>query len=309
VTKIIGLIFTICFAVLSSLTFAAADNTDETPAEAEKKSSPPASSRPKTLAPKPADYFFKSDADRQFQADEIKPLLAGDSDFYALFRDDMTGRARGVALLVPDWSQNAASNRGIDSLRTVLPEYGWVTLSMAVPQSRERVFVTQIPKERPLQPANLSAELLRTFDEDYMNAYELQMKLRMEALINEAQNYQGYFIVIAQGSSAAVLASLFAKEELMLPEAFIVLDAFVPDVSLNQAINQNIAMTSVPTLDIYQTSRSRWVEKHIKLRRMLAKKHFKISYRATELYGDISYHNQNRRLLKIIYGWLSRHGL
>ena len=73
------------------------------------------------------------------QPDELKPLLAGDSDFYALFRDDMTGRPKGVALLIPDWGLSTANNRGMEYLRTQLGDYGWVTLAMTVPNSIESV--------------------------------------------------------------------------------------------------------------------------------------------------------------------------
>jgi hypothetical protein len=300
--------------VLCQPVYGAVDSTmaPATKKDSKSKTSASASTKPKISPPKPYEYYFNNDANKAFEPDELKPLLAGDSDFYVLFRDDMTGRPRGVALLIPDWSQHAANSRGIDFLRTQLPQYGWVTLSMAVPNNREQVFVTDIPQPRPLASSRQSTkktQALRHIDEEYMAKYELQMKMRMEALVNEAENYQGYFIVIAQGSSAAVLASLYAKEELAQPEAFIILGALVHDNALNQAMNLNIATTSIPTLDIYQTSQSRWIAKNIRLRQMLAKKHFKISYRASQLHGDISYLNQNQRLLKTIYGWLSRLGL
>ena len=272
---------------------------------------PPA--RPIVAAPKSNEYYFNSDADRFFKADEIKPLLAGDQDFYVLFRDDMTGRPKGVALLIPDWGQTATSSRGLDFLRTVLPDYGWVTLSMTVPQSRDQVFDTK----QATEPATAQTEFkvakpplpVRTIDEDYMNSYEMQLKMRMLALTDEAQNYQGYFIVIAQGSSAAVLASLYAKEELDEPEAMILLDASVHDFKLTEKMNQDITANAVPTLDIYQSRNSRWARKNIEMRRKLARKNFKVSYRSKELFGDISYHNQNQRMLKIVYGWLSSLGL
>lgn len=219
-------------------------------------------------------------------------------------------------MLIPDWGQNAANNRGIEFLRTILPDYGWVTLSMTVPEGRDQVFNTKV-EETPAAPAspatsaaaNKRPDPIRYIDEDFMSGYQLQMKMRMQALSDEAQNYQGYFIVIAQGSSAASLASLYAKEELPEPEALILLSASVPDFALTKQMNQDITSTAVPTLDIYQSRDARWTHKNIALRRKLAKKNFKISYRQRELYGDISYHNQNQRMLKIIYGWLSSLGL
>jgi hypothetical protein len=283
---------------------------------------PPAVTRAKAIAPKSREYNLQNDIDHFFSPDELKPLLAGDSDFYVLFRDDMTGRPKGVALLIPDWGLNAANSRGMEYLRTQLGDYGWVTLAMAVPQNNEAVFTTppRAPADSTDSPvtapatssngiANQRVAAIRGVDDDFFASYQLQMKMRMQALTSEAENYQGYFIVIAQGSSAAVLANLYAKGEIPEPEAFILLSAALPDAKLNQQMNLDIATTAIPTLDIYQSRDTRWQHNNIKLRRKLSKKHFKVHYRQKELYGDISYHNQNQRLLKSIYGWLSSIGI
>jgi hypothetical protein len=284
------------------------DSQSEAPAKTQNTKAPL-----KVNAPKSHEYHFRNDADQHFAPDELKILLAGDTDFYVLFRDDMTGRPRGVALLVPDWGQNALNTRGIDFLRTSLNEYGWVTLSMTVPQASDPVFNTKITilpaGSQPAPTVISSKQPLNFADEGFMAQYEFQLKMRMMALTAEAENYQGYFVVIAQGSSAAVLASLYAKEELDEPEALILLSANAPNMAQNQLLNQNIAATAIPTLDIYQSRDSRWIHKNVIARRKLAKKQFKVAYRQKELHGDISYHNQNQRMLKIVYGWLSRMGL
>lgn len=293
--------------------------SDETQSEQAGAGSTPAGNESVPIdPPKPSEYFLQSDISHYFNPDQVKSLLAGDSEFYALFQDDMTGRPRGVALLIPDWSQSALSARGIDFLRTQLPDYGWVTLSMVVPDTHLPVFNTgpaqslTNPEPREAAPANAPAmriEPSRFVDEQYMQQYELMFKMRMQSLLSEAENYQGYFIVIAQGSSAAVLASLYAKSELPEPEAMILLSASMPDAKLTQKMNIDIANNPIPTLDIYQSRGVRWSKENAKMRKKLAKKYFKPIYRNKELYGDISYHNQNHRLLRSVYNWLSGLGL
>jgi len=314
------------------MAFAAADSTpapadgstapDESASNSSENNSSTNKNRPDAKKPKSKEYYINSDFDRYFQADEVKKLLAGETEFSALFRDDMTGRARGVALFLPDWGLHAANNRGIDSLRTLLPDYGWVTLSMSVPSHIEPIHVQakiQLPSaDTPADAPNvrkpglkpyIKPSSLRIVNEDYMAAYETQIKLRLQALVTEAQNHQGYFIVIAQGSSAAAVASIYAKEELEEPEALIFINAFLPDLALNRKMNQDITVTSIPTLDIYPSVDRYGLTDNIKIRRKLAIKNFKASYRQQRLFGDISYHNQNRRLLKSVYGWLSSLGL
>lgn len=313
------ILFVAIFVVmLSALTVMPAYSADEetpadTDADAAKTAAPPPSSppRPEAVAPKSREDNLKSDIDHFLQPDELKTLLAGDNEVYALYRDDMTGRPKGVALLIPDWGLNTTNSRGMEYLRTELGDYGWVTLAMTVPQGKESVFTTEAAVADPAASPDSAKKPkpIRAVDDDFMQRYELQLKTRMMALISEAENYQGYFIVIAQGSSAAVLASLYAKGELAEPEALILLSAFVPDMTLRMKMNQDITVTAVPTLDVYQSGHSRWLKKNILLRRKLAKKNFKVHYRQKELYGDISYHNQNQRLLKEIYGWLSSLGI
>ena len=294
--------------------------------------------RPKISKPKPQEYFINSDIERYFQPDELVKLLAGEQDFYALYRDDLTGRPRGVAILIPDWGLHAANNRGIESLRTQLPDLGWVTLSMTVPSTLEPVYIqkvankvnreqpnnenstqspTQNPSSAPFETSNPNnrvkpykiPEPLRILDESQFQQYELNVKLRLQAIINEAQNHQGYFIVIAQGSSAAAVASIYAKEELEMPEALILLSPNLPDRALASKMNQDITTNPIPTLDIFPSLSSRGLLQSAKLRRKLAKKNFKVSYRQQKVFGDISQFNRNRKLLKSIYGWLSSLGL
>lgn len=283
--------------------------------------------RPKIAKPKPQEYYINGDIERYFQADELVKLLAGDQDFFALFRDDLTGRPRGVAILIPDWGLHAANNRGIESLRTHLPDFGWVTLSMTVPSTLEPVFIhTPLKKQNDNQTTDSDntdsstanqrriepykrPEILRVLDESQFQQYQVAIKLRLQSLITEAQNHQGYFIVIAQGSSAAAVASIYANEELELPEALILLSPNLPDRALAAKMNQDITITSIPTLDIYPSSSPRSLLLNANLRRKLAKKNFKISYRQQKLFGDISQFNSNRKLLKSVYGWLSSLGL
>ncbi len=321
------IILTALLLCLSTTAIAASDEQSDAQndmAIEDMNAQPPAKTKPakpiELKPPKPHEYYYNADIDHYFNPDKLKPLLAGDTEFYALMQEDMTGRPKGVALLLPDWSQSATAAQGLAFLRTKLPEYGWVTLAMNVPQSQQPVFNTG-PAQSLSNPEPVPADAefpevvaakpdpARMLDEAYMQQYELMLKMRMQALIDEAQNYPGYFIVIAQGSSAAVLASLYARAELPEPQAMILLSAMMPDYKLTQKMNLDIAQNPIPTLDIYQSRGFRWAKENAMKRKQLAKKYFKPIYRNKELYGDISYHNQNHRLLRTIHNWLGKLGL
>ncbi|WP_199611096.1 DUF3530 family protein [Flocculibacter collagenilyticus] len=147
------------------------------------------------------------------------------------------------------------------------------------------------------------------FNEASVTTYKQQLLLRIQSVMNEAQNYPGYFVVVAQGASGAWLTSLYATEALEPPQALILLSATVENTTLNRQFAQDIGRTEMPILDIYQTNDRSWLLSSLKLRRQYAKKFFKVHYRQRELFGDTSYTAQYERLHKTIYGWLTSLGI
>lgn len=273
-----------------------------------------AMNRPKVVRPKPKESFINRDTQRFYSSDEVQELLAGDQPFYALFRDDLTGRPRGVALLIPDWGGHAANHRGIDSLRTHLPELGWVTLSMTVPSEQDNIHIYEpqsvtATDQQPTAATYQEPKNINVFTALQLSDLEVQIRLRLQAMITEAENHQGYFIVIAQGRSAATVASIYAKEALDKAEALIFLAADQPDQIHRKQMNQDIASTVIPTLDIYPSQGPSHLEANAIFRGKLVRKYYKHHYRQQRMMGNIDDFHHNRKLLKSVYGWLTSLGL
>lgn len=64
-----------------------------------------------------------ADLQNQIEPTEIKPLQAGEQSFTVLEKPAMTAFTKGTVILVPDWSQHAASPRMINLLRQQLVDY------------------------------------------------------------------------------------------------------------------------------------------------------------------------------------------
>lgn len=236
-----------------------------------------------TITPEQA---LTADLTRQIPVYEQIELSANGNSFLLLQRESMTSFTKGTAILVPDWSQHAASPKNIDHLRQQLTDYGWHTLAV-------------MPPSYPELP--LTAESLQQ--------YQIGLKDRMEAVQHAAGQKPGVSIVIAQGSSAAVLNRLYADEQLPEPAAFIMLGAYLPDHELNRQLAKALASHQIPTLDINHQYDNGYVSSQLKLRQQMAKKQLKAIYRQRQIIGS-GYHNDEQEwVLQEIYGWLTSVGL
>ncbi|MBA1279717.1 MULTISPECIES: alpha/beta hydrolase family protein [Pseudomonadaceae] len=136
-------------AATTVLSVSAADEpaTQETapaPATIER---PPLPSRSDTMA---ADLL------RQLPSAEFVSLKAGSDDFVALWRPANVGEAKGVIILLPGEGESADWPRGIGPLRRGLPDYGWHTLSLSLPDSPGSLPTTA--PEEPEEPSTEQAE-------------------------------------------------------------------------------------------------------------------------------------------------------
>lgn len=140
-------------AILSAtLTALSVGATDE-PAAPESAPAPMPVERP--LLPSRSDTMA-ADLLRQLPGAEFVSLKAGMDDFVALWRPANVGAPKGVIILLPGEGETADWPRGIGPLRRGLPDYGWHTLSLSLPDSPSLIPL-RAPEE-PTQPPVEQAE-------------------------------------------------------------------------------------------------------------------------------------------------------
>lgn len=234
--------------------------------------------------PMSMEQWHQSDLSRQLPADEITELLAGDKSFLALKRAAFTAKVKGTILFVPDWSQHASSPKYLNLLRQDFNDYGWDTLAIAVPDA---------PLENDLPS---------------LENYKAQLQLRVTAAMASIQAGKNAIIVVAQGSSAALISQLYADKKLLEPQSLILLEAYLPQIEQQRSLPLAIARQQVPTLDLMQEQGNQQVAAQWQLRRQLAKQQQKLLYRQREISGLIAQAETQQRVLKEIHGWLSYQG-
>lgn len=123
-----------CLAASLAMSVVPWSNAADEPTAAE----PPAATEPvKTQRPPTASRADAMAADlvRQLSASEFVGLKEGDADFVALWRPANAGSPKGVIILLPGEGESADWPSGIGPLRRGLPDHGWHTLSLSLPDS------------------------------------------------------------------------------------------------------------------------------------------------------------------------------
>lgn len=135
-------------ATLTALTVTAADE----PATTEPAPAPVPAERPEL--PSRSDTMA-ADLLRQLPNSEFVSLKAGTKDFVALWRPANAGDPKGVIILLPGEGETADWPHGIGPLRRGLPDYGWHTLSISLPDSPSLIPLAdpKEPTEPPAEPA------------------------------------------------------------------------------------------------------------------------------------------------------------
>lgn len=239
-----------------------------------------------TVASEPMsmEEWHKSDLSWQLPADEITELLAGDKSFLALKRAAFTAKVKGTILFVPDWSQHASSPKYLNLLRKEFNDYGWDTLAIAVPDA---------PFEN---------------DTPSLDSYKEQLQQRITVAMTSIMTENSTVIVVAQGSSAALISQLYADKKLQEPQSLILLEAYLPAADQQRSLPLAIAKQQVPTLDLMQQQGNQQIAAQWQLRKQLAKQQQKLLYRQREISGLIAQAETQQRVFKEIHGWLSYQG-
>ena len=134
-------------------------NAAEEPAEPEVTPAPVAAERP----PLPSrSEAMAADLSRQLPSSEFISLNAGQEDFVALWRPANVAEPKGVIVLLPGEGESADWPRGVGPLRRGLPDHGWHTLSLSLPDSPGLVLptATEPTPEQPTDSPETEAEQL-----------------------------------------------------------------------------------------------------------------------------------------------------
>lgn len=254
------------------------------------------------------------DIQRSQFADSFETLLAGEREIVIVEQASNTPLTRGVAVLIGESGHGPFSQHNLTELATLLNDYGWVTMTMPAPTA---VFFDKKPATEMADEGN-NAEMeektvhpksgLVAVDQKEFEQQEQQLMLQLQAIVPKTQQYPGFFLVIAQGTSAAWLSKIYSEKKLGLPDALVVVSPYWPERDYNMLLPQLISATEMPVLDVYSRWDNEWSHNTFLKRKVAAEKALKLHYRQRELIGQTLDTEQYKLLSKEIYGWLTHMG-
>lgn len=279
------------------------------------------------IAPPTLSSIENNDIERLLPNDEIKSILAGETEFLSLYSEYMSADFRGVVLLVPDWQSVPTNNAGMSFLRKELNNLGYTTYAMTVPDidwqaSKIPDSSTEMPAETTTPDAATStepatADMKKNAEPHYVNAlekvtnevldnYKINLISRFNALYQTAMQEPGNVVVIAQGTSAGVLLEHYADFPEQRVDAFISLSSYLPNTKRNKDLSQTTSLVTPALLDIYYANDSNDILMSLKNRQRWVNRNAKFDYRQRQLFGLRDQPDQHARLTKEIDGFLRR---
>ena len=243
--------------------------------------------------------------------DEYSIIKVAEQDRVVIINENATAISRGIALLVTDNGTSISSQQGLAPLVKQLVNLGWVTMLLPSPASdlflpTENI-VEQDTNTDELTPTSVKTSASR-FNQQIFDEHLQGLTLIMQAALEQAKEYPGFVLVIAQGTSAASLSQLYAENKLKAPDALVVIGPYWPDRKFNNQLANFLANTPMPVLDIYSQWDNSWSLASIKARKIAATRALKLQYRQREIIGVGLVQQPSTYVSKEIYGWLSHMG-
>ncbi|MDO6711354.1 DUF3530 family protein [Aliiglaciecola sp. 2_MG-2023] len=255
--------------------------------------------------------------------DQYDVLLVGEKQIPLVISESNTAITRGVAVLISESGRNPFSEHGLSQLSTSLNNVGWVTMIMPAPisgfwpaldETTTNNQAADTSSQTPDTPTSVAVQETLTkaatsqIEQPAFELHEQQIIQQMQAVTGKTRQYNGFFLVIAQGTSAAWLTKIYAENKLDQPDGMVSISPQWPDRSYNQQLPKWVAETQMPYLDVYSAWDTSWAKATVSQRKIQSIKSLKMMYRQRELIGQTMDNQQFARLGKEIYGWLTHMG-
>lgn len=251
----------------------------------------------------PPDRFKQQQQDikyylKQTNGAEQYQTFTVDDHEYLVFTDQYTGSInKGVIIILPDWQQNIFAQNALGQLRKTLPNKHWTTLTLA-----------PLPQPENYPSSALDTQQANTENETRLNNYQQTLTKVFNQVIAKAQQFPGPIIYLAQGQQNVMLNKLIKDEKIVQPAALIMLSAYSHNQPLQTTLNQCVALSSFPILDIQLQRDNHMVNQHAMARIKVVKNAMKIDYYPKQLANTVIGQYPDKTLPRTIIGWLRRIG-
>lgn len=167
---------------------------------------------------------------------------------------------------------------------------------------------TQNPATQSDTQALLSSYSAKGQDSLYEEAYHQAFSTYLTLFIQATQkkiNYSGYNVIFAQGMSAQATLYAIGQSTGKVPDAVIINNIYLPNLTLNKQVPSLVAQSKMPLLDLISASDNNWSAMTRPKRNIEAQVHVKAFYRQREISGLNFSSTVHHDIAKEAYGWFT----
>jgi hypothetical protein len=239
----------------------------------------------------------KEDLHHYLSKNKTQLINTGSNEYILIEESSSTQNSKGVAILIPDWQQGLTSPKAMNDLRKNLPDQGWGTFSVQSPNK---------PKNYPSNALSITKRAEQ--NKMALMPYRNELKSLIMEVMKKAGNYPGIFLVITQGSQAALLVDLYKNNPDLSPTALVILSAGMYTRLENESFAKNVSISTLPVLDLVLKKDNPLVLNNAQMRKKYTTKEMKVFYRQKMLTNMVSGYYPEKTLLVEINGWLKTIG-
>jgi pimeloyl-ACP methyl ester carboxylesterase len=262
---------------------------------------------------------------QQLPAGEQQQLSAGDEQFLALWQPANKGKAQGVVILLPGAGETADWPQAIGPLRRKLPDAGWHTLSLTLPDplaAAEHSVSTATAAAATAEPAASAAPVpdspattapVQPTDSEPVSVgespeqYAARLLARLQAAIELAQQQNPDSIVLLGHGTGGYWAARYLSEHTSSPIQNLILVAPELPEQFSPELNELLPKLHLAIGDFYyrdqELARTAALQRRQASKRQASPSYIQIAMSA--LPGNRA--TEQEQLYRRIRGWLSLH--
>ncbi|MCV2401526.1 alpha/beta hydrolase family protein [Marinomonas sp. C2222] len=178
---------------------------------------------------------------------QVVELEANGTTFLTLHREASTSETQGCVVLLHSDNQHPNWPDAIAPLRNALPQHGWCTLSIEIPDIINRMSITEIPSSATAEEG-VDSEALPN-EEDVFS--------RINAVIEKTKEDNAEQLILLGHKTGAAYALKYLAQEPTSAAGAVFIDMEVPSGVAQYDLAQYIKQLPLPALDYYLESQNR----------------------------------------------------
>ncbi len=241
-----------------------------------------------------------------YMPEELLDITVGDKTTTVIRHNSRTSVTKGVMVFLVDASREGANQQSVAGVASELNTLGWASIRASVPKIPLQTKAQEKTEENNGATTDGPTARVPTIDNTITNEafaqHQQYLTALLQALVPITEEYPGFWVVVAEGSTAAWLSKIYGSDTITSPDALVLLAPYWQQTDLNKTIAGQLAATRPPLLMLDFQDQSHWANTTyearktalVKARKLHARHRYINASRYNMLFNqDVAYQIQN----------------